>query len=199
MAARKDVSNLLFQPHFRKNHFREYLGQPLARGRARGPAGFLQEVPVGQDHAQVFVQQQNRRGNGVHQHPIQQLGSLAFGDIVGADQAGAFAREIHGRSGHLDVDHPSVFLYVLPRPFRRGGSRRSQGLIEQGRPFRRQMQLPRRHGQELFPRVTVILHGGVVHRQKRQRAQVVDPHRLPAVLKQSGGRFGSLLASWLVD
>src|SRR5208283_4556729 len=57
MAARKYVSNLLFQAHFRKNYFWEYLRQPLAGSHAGRPAGFLEEVPVGEDHAQVLVQQ----------------------------------------------------------------------------------------------------------------------------------------------
>jgi hypothetical protein len=61
------------------------------------------------------------------------------------------------------------------------------------------MQLPHRHGQELFPRVSVTLGGGIVHRQERERSEVVDPHRQRAVLKQSRGRYGSLQASLLVD
>ena len=59
MAASKDVSDLLFQAHFRQDHLRENLGKPLSGSHAIGPAGLLEEVPVSQNYAQVFVQQQN--------------------------------------------------------------------------------------------------------------------------------------------
>ena len=40
------------------------------------------------------------------------------------------------------------------------------------------MQLPHRHAQELLARVTVAFHGGVVHREKRQRSQEEEDHVL---------------------
>src|ERR1039458_7853895 len=61
------------------------------------------------------------------------------------------------------------------------------------------MQLPHCHGSEFFTRVAVTLDGCVVHCEKRQRSQVVDPHWQPTNLKQFCRSFGDLQTPWLRD
>src|ERR1017187_5082334 len=63
------------------------------------------------------------------------------------------------------------------------------------------MQLSHRGRQELFARVTVAFDGGFVHREKRERSQVVDPHWQRTGLEQPRRGFRNaqtrLLLDWL--
>jgi len=61
VAACKDAPDLLFQAHFRQDHFGKK-PRPAAFRQSRQRSGGLLKSSYGQNYAQVLVKQQNARG-----------------------------------------------------------------------------------------------------------------------------------------
>src|SRR6266513_4074403 len=69
----------------------------------------------------------------------------------------------------------------------------SRDLFKQPGHIRRWTNIPERHAQKLVPRISVMPNSRIVHRDKRERLAIIDPHWMRITLEQQAIAFLTLV------
>ena len=105
-ASVENAANRRLQAELFEDHLRENLGQPLADDIVLAAEGLFEKVPVGEEHLQVSIDQEDRRGNRVDEEVVKFLGALASRGQFPQD-----VREVMERIGEDSLHRSRVGMF----------------------------------------------------------------------------------------
>lgn len=113
------------------------------------------------------------------------LGAAARGDVGGDHELGPPPRVFEFARADLDFEQRTILAAVAPHAGALAGSLGgSPQLTEHRRHVLRRTNVENGHAQEFFARVTVRVDGRVVHSEKVEGLEIVDPRRVWTRLEQ---------------
>ncbi len=112
------------------------------------------------------------------------LGPHLLRDVVGGDEDGTAAAELHGGRADIDVDDRSRLQAMAPGADIAQAGRAVGDQVHQPRHVLRRADVGDAHGQELVAAVAVVLQRGLVDLEEGERAEVVEPHGRRVLVEQ---------------